>query len=79
MRGRNRDERALESLNASPATSVHVGDALESDIKGGTNAGVRTVWVSDNSDGDEPAPNRSDRAARWLEIRFLKSVPRTER
>ena len=38
-----------------PAKAVMVGDSLSSDIKGGANAGLRTVWVNPGH-----APNTTD-------------------
>lgn len=49
-------ERALESLDATPATAVHVGDSLETDIEGATTAGLHTVWIADGGSGDGPSP-----------------------
>lgn len=49
-------ERAIEALGASPATTVHIGDTLGSDIAGATAAGVDSVWVGDGDelDGYDP-------------------------
>ncbi|SEQ56316.1 HAD family hydrolase [Natrinema salaciae] len=48
-------ERALDSLDATPATTVHVGDSREADISGATNAGLDSVWISGSgTDGSVP-------------------------
>lgn len=39
-------ERALESLDVSPESAVHIGDSLTTDIAGAHAAGLRSVWVS---------------------------------
>jgi putative hydrolase of the HAD superfamily len=46
-------ERALEALDATPETAVHVGDSCGMDVEGATAAGVRSVWVSDGDDTDD--------------------------
>ncbi|WP_408959529.1 HAD family hydrolase [Natrinema sp. 74] len=43
-------ERAMESLDVSPSTTVHVGDSLETDIAGATAAGLDSVWISPDDD-----------------------------
>lgn len=43
-------ERAIESLDATPETTVHVGDSLETDVAGATAAGVDSVWVAAGAD-----------------------------
>lgn len=49
-------DRAVRSLDATPATTVHVGDSLETDITGATAAGLRSVWISEPSDTREYDP-----------------------
>jgi putative hydrolase of the HAD superfamily len=49
-------ERALESLDATPATAVHVGDSLETDVAGASAAGLVSVWLSDDDAVAEPTP-----------------------
>ena len=52
-----------------PAHAVVVGDSLTSDIKGGLNAGVRTIWF--NPKGVAPVPEiPADH-----EIQKLKDLP----
>lgn len=52
-----------------PARAVIVGDSLTSDIAGGINAGIRTIWFHPGE--DEPQPNiRAD-----FEIKKLKDLP----
>ncbi|WP_121744701.1 HAD family hydrolase [Natronorubrum halophilum] len=41
--------RVTRSLNAAPATTVHVGDSLETDIAGATAAGLDSVWISEDA------------------------------
>lgn len=40
-------ERALDSLDATPETTVHVGDSLGSDVAGANAADIRSVWLSE--------------------------------
>lgn len=40
-------ERAIQSLNATPATTIHVGNSLETDIAGASAAGLHSIWISD--------------------------------
>lgn len=49
-------EHVLQSLNATPATTVHVGDSLETDIAGANAAGLDSVWVSEATDQREFEP-----------------------
>ncbi|ELY92061.1 HAD family hydrolase [Natrinema altunense] len=49
-------EQAMRLLDATPATAVHVGDSLETDIVGSAAAGLESVWVSDRSDGSGAEP-----------------------
>lgn len=39
-------ERAVRSLDVTPETTVHVGDSLETDVRGARAAGLDAVWVS---------------------------------
>lgn len=43
-------ERALQALDATPATTVHVGDSLETDIAGASAAGLASIWLSERTD-----------------------------
>ena len=52
-----------------PACAVIVGDSLSSDIAGGINAGIRTIWFHPGVD----APQTDIRAD--LEIKSLKDLP----
>lgn len=48
-------ERALDALDGTPETTVHVGDSLGSDVAGANAAGIRSVWLSDDdADGHTP-------------------------
>lgn len=49
-------DRIVQSLNVTPATTVHVGDSLETDIAGATAAGLASIWISEstNTQGYEP-------------------------
>ena len=40
----------LESLNSSPASSLHIGDLLESDILGAKRCGMKTGWLCPDRD-----------------------------
>lgn len=43
-------DRVVESLDVTPATTVHVGDSLDTDIAGATAAGLASIWVSERTD-----------------------------
>lgn len=49
-------ERAIQSLDATPGSTVHVGDSLETDIAGASGAGLDSVWISDTDDTEEYTP-----------------------
>jgi len=40
---------AIKKLNGTPEKAVHIGDKLETDIKGARNAGMYTVWIKNNN------------------------------
>lgn len=44
-------ERVLDSLDGSPESAVHIGDSLRTDIAGADAAGLRSVWLSNDSVG----------------------------
>lgn len=48
--------RALRSLEASPETAVHVGDSLETDVRGASAAGLESVWVSPDAGAGDHEP-----------------------
>ena len=45
---------ALEKARCSPHELVHVGDSLESDVAGATNAGIGSVWLNRNGQPRDP-------------------------
>jgi HAD superfamily hydrolase (TIGR01549 family) len=49
-------ERALQSLDATPESTVHVGDSLDTDVAGATAGGLASIWVSERSDTHEYDP-----------------------
>ncbi|MFB6155735.1 MAG: HAD family hydrolase [Haloferacaceae archaeon] len=49
-------ERAMRTLDATPATTVHVGDSLETDVAGATAAGIDSVWISEREGHGEVTP-----------------------
>ncbi|WP_396613340.1 HAD family hydrolase (plasmid) [Haloferax sp. S1W] len=49
-------ERAMQSLDATPSTTVHVGDSLETDIAGASAAGLGSIWISDSDATEEYTP-----------------------
>ena len=49
-------ERAIQSLNATPGSTVHVGDSLETDIAGASGTGLDSIWISDDDDPEEYSP-----------------------
>lgn len=67
-------ERAIRSLGATTGTAAHVGDSLETDIAGAANAGVDSVWVSDERPAGGYAPTY-----RIGSIGELTSLPWVER
>jgi len=44
----------LKSLNASPSTSLHIGDELESDILGAKRCGMQAGWISPDRNKLQP-------------------------
>lgn len=44
----------LKSLNASPSTSLHIGDDLESDVLGAKRCGMQAGWISPGRDKLQP-------------------------
>lgn len=49
-------ERAIQSLNVTPASTVHVGDSPETDIAGAAAAGLDSVLVAETNESDEYPP-----------------------
>jgi putative hydrolase of the HAD superfamily len=49
-------ERAVRALDAAPATAVHVGDSLETDVAGASAAGLDSVWISERDGAREHTP-----------------------
>lgn len=52
---------ALKTADCTPDELVHVGDSHEADIEGAINAGVRSVWLS-----DDQYEGRADRKIRCI-------------
>jgi HAD superfamily hydrolase (TIGR01509 family) len=50
--------RALDSLDGEPASSVHIGNSLSSDVAGAQAAGLQSVWLDDGSEPD-PVPDHT--------------------
>lgn len=48
--------RALSALDGKPASAVHIGNSLVSDIAGAKAAGITAVWLDDGSEPD-PEPD----------------------
>jgi HAD superfamily hydrolase (TIGR01549 family) len=48
-------QQALSALDATPDSTVHVGNSLTSDVAGAQAAGLQAVWLSDGTDPD-PVP-----------------------
>lgn len=40
---------ALKETNLNPQEIVHIGDSLNSDIKGAANLGINTIWMNRNN------------------------------
>lgn len=60
-------DRVVEDLDVTPATTVHVGDSLETDVAGATAAGLASVWLSGRTDaqGYDPTVRVDSRADLW--------------
>src|SRR5699024_9714395 len=50
--------RALSALDGEPASAVHIGNSLSSDVAGAQAAGLRSVWLDDGSTPD-PVPDHT--------------------
>jgi HAD superfamily hydrolase (TIGR01549 family) len=62
-------ERALDSLDGTPETTVHVGDSLGSDVAGANAAGIRSVWFSEvEADGMHTPTHRIGSITELLDI-----------
>jgi len=62
-------EQALDSLDAVPETTVHVGDSLTSDVAGANAAGIRSVWLSTDDADEGPTPtHRIDSITELLDV-----------
>ncbi|MFX1328227.1 MAG: HAD family hydrolase [Promethearchaeota archaeon] len=42
-------ETALKKLKCKPQNAIHIGDILETDIKGAKNCNMLTIWINDSS------------------------------
>jgi HAD superfamily hydrolase (TIGR01509 family) len=67
-------DRAVETLDADPSATLHVGDSLKFDVAGASGAGLRTAWYvgwsgDDGADGDglDPVEHRPDYVLRHLD------------
>lgn len=49
-------ERAMKSLNTTPASTIHVGDSPETDIAGAAAAGIDSVLISDTNERGRYTP-----------------------
>ncbi len=47
---------ALENLNASPSSALHIGDSLRFDVGGASGAGMRTAWYQRPGAKEAPSP-----------------------
>lgn len=69
-------ERALSSLDATPATTVHVGDSLETDIAGAADAGLDSVWISGSDSAGEQTPtHRIESVGELLSLPWVTESP----
>ena len=50
-------ELAMDRLHATSKTTVHAGDSLETDVRGVTAAGIRSVRVSSDRCAEEYEPD----------------------
>jgi len=56
-------ERAMESLDATPSSTVHVGDSLSTDVAGGNAVGLDTVWLGEGEAAAAEPTHRIDAVA----------------
>jgi HAD superfamily hydrolase (TIGR01450 family) len=61
--------RALERLGWLPARAAMVGDSLDTDVRGGIEAGMVTIWVAPPSARDPAEPHPHLRVASLAELR----------
>jgi 4-nitrophenyl phosphatase len=67
-------EMALERLGCPPHEAVMVGDSLATDVAGGREAGMATVWLV--ADGERPPAGAADLTVRSLgELHALWTGP----
>jgi putative hydrolase of the HAD superfamily len=66
-------ERALQLLNATPASTIHVGDSPETDIAGAAAAGLDSVLVSETNESEQYPPTHHIES-----LDSLLSLPWTE-
>jgi HAD superfamily hydrolase (TIGR01549 family) len=52
---------ALKELDVAPENAVHVGNSLESDVRGALAAGLRAVWVPHDDAAPDPGPGLDPR------------------
>ena len=60
---------ACQAVGAPPSACVHVGDRLDVDAIGASQAGLRGVWLDRHDKG--PAPANVERIARLTELPAL--------
>lgn len=48
-------ERVLSVLGAPPESTVHIGDSVDTDVRGAHNAGLDSVWLAGHHSADSPA------------------------
>lgn len=63
---------ALEKLECAPEDALYVGDSFDKDIIGAHQAGLRTAWLSNRTEGECPDPSLVD--FRIRSIAELESV-----
>lgn len=44
----------LQALGATPAQTVHVGDHMQNDVVGAKGCGLKTVWIKEVNEKDDP-------------------------
>lgn len=64
---------ALDEANASPDSSVHIGDNWVDDIQGAAAVGMRTIWVN-FSGADAPSDSAQDHEPSAV-VRNLSEIP----
>ncbi|WP_136810862.1 HAD family hydrolase [Desulfosediminicola flagellatus] len=64
-------ELACQKAKCKPSEAIHVGDKLETDIKGANDFGIKSVWVNPKNTFTEPIPTPNYTIANICELKQL--------